>query len=188
MKKIMVIIFLFFIFSNFNFALETEVVIPSFKIESNNLYVSAFLKNGFTSEIKTAINIGIQGTFKFSIELREKNAFLFFIDKKIKTIIINHQVFYNALEKKYIVKLDEKQDKFCFVSNLEEAENMIKKIENIPIIPINLLSKNSHYYLRIKAEINSVELYSPLNLIFNQFTSSWNFATKWKYTSQFRGF
>ncbi|MFH1613242.1 MAG: DUF4390 domain-containing protein, partial [bacterium] len=174
------LIIISFVFFNFNFALKTEISIPNLKIESNHVYISAFLKNGFTPEIKTAINNGIQSTFKFSIELREKNAFLFFIDKKIKTIIINHQVFYNALEKKYIVKLDEKQNKFYFISNLEETENIIKKIENIPIIPKKLLLKNNLYYIRIKVEINSIELYPPLNLIFNQFTPYWNFATKWK--------
>jgi hypothetical protein len=157
-------------------------------MKEDYIFLYAKLENAFNPEIKRVIDSGIQATFNFIIELREKSALFFWLDKKIKQIKIAHRVFYNILEKKYILELKEKKEKFIFTSDFKKAQHLVERIEKVKVIHINQLSSKKFYYLRIRVEVNSIELYPPLNLIFNVFTPYWNFKTKWQSSSLFRGF
>jgi hypothetical protein len=82
------------------------------------------------------------------------------------------------LKKEFVVFSSEASEERT--TSIEEAEKRVSEIKKFPVISERELKKEFLYYIRVKAYINSLELYPPLGYIFDVFTPLWNFSTPWR--------
>lgn len=168
------------------FAIETKIIISPLKIKNNHLYMNLELISPFTPEVEEIFPSGIEVKIKIIIEVMKKPVYFFFIDKREKKISMECRIKYDLLEKKYIIYNNRGGE--YRLKELQEVIETIRKYEDIKVISTLKLKKENYYYIKVKAEIKSIELYPPLANIIDIFTPFWNYKTEWTRTSLFPGF
>ena len=137
--------------------------------------VSFDVQNCFTEKMEEAIQSGIQTTFTFYIHLYQKRSW--WKDRKVASVKFNHTIQYNPIQKVYQVALGENSPPLA-VSGLEEAKNLMAKVNELEIRSSSPLEPRIPTYFRIKAELDSVRLPLHLEYLFF-FVSLWDFETNW---------
>jgi len=146
--------------------------------------VSFEVKDAFTKDIEEAIKSGIPTTFTFFVELYKKRELWF--DERIVSLQFRHTVKYDTLKEEYEVYLEENQpSNGVRIKEISKVKDMMVKIRGIgdtsggiPVIPHLALEKGGRYQLRMKAELDTINLPFPLNYMLF-FVSFWDFETDW---------
>lgn len=149
-----------------------------------DLVVYLKVRGAFKDEMKEAVMSGVKTTFFFLITLRKIRDFL--PDKTIANITLTHTLKYYSLRNEFIVHRSWEKDGAGggeTVKNFEEARRRMSEIENIALIPLNMLKSGERYQLRAKAEMGKVTLPFYLHYVLF-FVSMWDFETDW-YTIDF---
>lgn len=149
----------------------------SVKTNSQDLIISARLKNGLKRDIIDAINSGLTTTLNFHLELKSDRFFWF--DMGIVSRTIKHTVKYNPILKEYtFISQDDKGENTKVTLDFSSLTEWMQNLEEIHLIPLSLLERDRRYYIRIKAQMGSSSLFIPLTrLLF--FVSFGNFETSW---------
>jgi hypothetical protein len=117
---------------------------PEIKIENEEIIVNSYLLHGFSRELQELILSGTEVTIKFKIILKYGN-------KIIRYKEVNHTVSYDLVTKRYTVIYQEEGKKF------ETKDQMIMKNKmsrlKINLLPINMITPDKQYSLRITAEL-----------------------------------
>lgn len=148
---------------------------------ANHLLLYFTVSDCFTEEMEEAINSGINTTFIFFIRIHEVRTF--WLDKKIESIKVSHDVQYDSLKKVYMVGLTETGDKKIIVRNLDEVKKLMCQIMGLKVVALQNLQTGVSYQIRMMAELDKIRLPLKLhNVLF--FLSLWDFKTDW-YTLDF---
>ncbi|MFW6147349.1 MAG: DUF4390 domain-containing protein [Thermodesulfobacteriota bacterium] len=142
----------------------------------DHLLVYFNVEDCFTEDMNRAIMNGIQTKFTFFVKLYQVRPGWF--DKKIVDIKLTHSVEYNTLKNEFQVLLPEKNNKKITTKDAEEANTMMAEIVALKVAKLDALRRGSHYQLRLKAELDKIELPFYLNYVFF-FLSLWDFETDW---------
>lgn len=179
-------LFIFIIF----FILTTKAAYPQ---NNNNASISnvsavkslqgillAFnVKGAFTKEMEDAINSGIPTTFTFIVELHKERTLWF--NEKVLDLKFRHVVQYDTLKSEYKITMEERgqmQDRIVRLADFSQVKELMTKVEGILVPFSEIPKKDSKYVLRIKAELDTVNLFFPLNYMLF-FVSLWDFETDW---------
>ena len=136
-----------------------------------------FSVNGcFTKKIDEAILNGIPTTFTFLIKLYLPRRFWF--DKAISSVIVKHTITYDNLKDEFKVTLHSKEKKESVLKDLFKAKNMMSEVDEVVVAPMSSLEKKNKYYLKIKAELDTIKLPFFLDYVLF-FVSLWDFETPW---------
>jgi len=130
----------------------------------------------FTKKIDEAILNGIPTTFTFFIKLYLPRSFWF--DKAISSVIVKHTIVYDNLKDEFKVTLNSKGKKEVVLKDLWEAKNMMSEVDEVTVAPMSSLEKKIKYYLKIKAELDTIKLPFFLDYVLF-FVSLWDFETAW---------
>ena len=139
--------------------------------------IHARLLDGFTNSIEEAIESGVPITFTFETELRQVNNF--WNDSLVSSNIINHTIEYDSLKKVYrFTALGKGVKRKIATRNKQKYQQLMLSLENIPISSIRRLDFKEKYYVRIKASLDTNELWFPFNhlfffLPFDNFDGEW---------------
>jgi len=148
----------------------------------DHLLVYFNVEDCFTEDMNRAIMNGIQTKFTFIVKLYEVRTAWF--DNKIADIKLTHKVEYNTLKNEFNVFLPEQNNKRITLKDAEEANKMMAEVVALKVARLDALKRGSHYQLRLKAELDKIELPFYLDYVLF-FLSLWDFETDW-YTVVFR--
>lgn len=160
---------------NAQYARIDNVVISN---NPQNIQVSFDVKDGFTKDIENAIKSGIPTTFTLIIELYRERSLWF--NEKLSEVEFKHTVKYDTLKAEYEVLLEEKvqPDKAVIAKDLSKVKELMTKVEGMPFSFASSLQKGNRYKIKIKAKMDTVNLFFPLNYMLF-FVSFWDFETDW---------
>jgi hypothetical protein len=148
----------------------------------DHLIVYFCVEDCLTEDMNRAIMNGIQTKFTFIVKLYEVRSVWF--DRKITDIRVTHMLEYNTLKNVFTVYLPEYATKKITTKDAEEAYKLMTEVVALKVARLDVLKKESQYQLRLKAELDKIEL--PLNLDYVLFfLSLWDFKTDW-YTVIFK--
>ena len=141
-----------------------------------HLIVYFNVEDCFTEDMNRAIMNGIPAKFTFIVKLYEVRNVWF--DRKIADIRITHKVEYNTLKNEFTVFFPERNNKTIITKDADEANKLMAEVVALQVARLDTLKRGSHYQLRLKAELDKIEL--PLNLDYVLFfLSLWDFETDW---------
>ena len=145
---------------------------------SQNISLAFDIKGAFTKEIEDAIKSGIPTPFTFIVELYRERSFWF--NEKLAELKFKHIVQYDTLKAEYELIIEEKaaQDKIIKLKDLPQVKEVMSKVEGISVSISETPQKGSKYILKIKAKLDTVNLFFPLNYMLF-FVSFWDFETDW---------
>lgn len=140
------------------------------------LSVSLEVEGAFTPEVMEAILKGVPADFAFLIQLdRSRN---WWADKELVDIEVTHTIKYDNLKKEFTVYRSWTDTKPYVTASLAEAQFMMSRIDNLPILDIGQMEKGQQYELRAKAELSRMTLPFYLHYVF-YFVTLWDFETDW---------
>jgi len=156
----------------------TNIVITNTR---DDLLVYLNVDDAFREEMKSAIQSGVPTTFSFYISLHRVRGF--WLDKKITSLEVTHEVKYDNLKKAYTVTRSWENGRQHEVKTFGEAQKLMTDIDSLKITTLNQLEKGRQYQVRAKAQLSKLTL--PLYLHYVLFfVSLWDFETDW-YTIDF---
>lgn len=182
MKKIShIFIALFFILASPSYSQGAEAAKINNVIISHtpqNISVSFDVKDGFTKEIEDAIKSGIPAAFTFIVEFYRERSIWF--NEKLAEVKFRHTVKYDTMKAEYELFLEEKaqSNKSIRLKDLSKVKELMTKAEIIQVSNPEAVQKGSMYRVKIKAKLDAVELFFPLNYMLF-FVSFWDFETDW---------
>ena len=134
------------------------------------------VKDCFTGEINKAILNGISTKFTFIVKLYEvRNAWF---DREIADIKLTHNIEYNTLKNEFNLFLPEQNNKKARTKDFDEAKKLMAEVVALKVAKLDKLKRGLHYQLRMKAELDKIELPFYLNYVFF-FLFLWDFETDW---------
>ena len=140
------------------------------------------VKDCFTEEMDQAIMNGISTKFTFFVKLYEIRSSWF--DRKIADIRLTHTIEYNTLKNEFNLILPEQNKKKVKTKDFDGAKELMADVVALKVIRLNKLRKGAFYQIRMKAELDKIELPFYLNYVLF-FLSLWDFETDW-YSVAFR--
>jgi len=140
------------------------------------------VRDCFTEEMNMAIMNGISTKFTFIVKLYEIRSTWF--DRKIADIRLTHTIEYNTLKNEFSLLLPEQNKKKVKTKDFDGAKDLMADVVALKVIRLDKLNKGAHYQIRMKAELDKIELPFYLNYVLF-FLSLWDFETDW-YSVVFR--
>ncbi|MFO7748490.1 MAG: DUF4390 domain-containing protein [Desulfobacteraceae bacterium] len=134
------------------------------------------VNQAFTKKMKQAVLNGIPATFSFFISIyRPRDAWF---DKKIAEKEIRSTLKYNSLKENFTISRPWSSSPTSVTDSFDEAKRQMTKIDSLRVVPLDELTRNEQYQLRIKARLDRVTLPLYLHHVFF-FLSWWDFETNW---------
>jgi hypothetical protein len=120
-------------------------------VKDDQVLVSFELANGFTGEIRDAIQSGLKTTFTYTIELRmEVPAW---VDRTIGTTTIASSVEYDNLKRQYMMglRIDGRTEDSKSTTDENDVRQWITTVKHLPLFKTAVLEPNREYYIRVSA-------------------------------------
>lgn len=159
-------------------ALSEQARIKNTLITNNKkeLLVYFHVDGCFTPKIEEAVQSGIPTTFIYRIVLYNKSEDS--IGSKITSKEISHTIKYDTLRKDYTVTMSEKKEPVV-LQEFKAAKEAMSNVDALSVTTLDRLDKDRPYFLKVKAELDTIKLPPPLNYLFF-FVSYWDFETTWE--------
>jgi hypothetical protein len=126
--------------------------------------------------MNSAIMNGIPTKFTFIVKLYEvRNAWF---DREIADIKLTHTIEYNSLKNEFRLSLPEQNKEEVNTKDFDEAKELVADVVALKVARLDELKRGLIYQLRMKAELDKIELPFYLNYVFF-FLSLWDFETDW---------
>jgi len=142
---------------------------------SSHLLVYARVMNCFTKEMEAAILAGIPTTFTFLVDLYQVRAR--WLDKKLIRLTVRHTIKYDNVKRQFHVSFNGDKEPASF-KDYESAKRAMTDLNGVVVKPLDALIKGEHYYVQIKAKLDSIRLPLKMEYVFF-FVSFWDFETGW---------
>jgi hypothetical protein len=161
-----------------NLAQATKASLQTIVLDSKNenLILCFKLEGVFSEQMKEVILSGTSITFTYLVELREIK--VFWMDKKIVDIKIDHMLKYDVLKKEFVIKRSWEIDEVLITKSFVEAQNLMAAIRSLRILPFSWLENGNRYQIAIKAELSKANLPFDLRSVMF-FSPPWGFETDW---------
>ena len=156
-------------------ALAQVASITGFALSKAPLKVSFKVDGAFNKDIEEAIQSGLPTSFNFIIRLDKLNTLL--PNEKVGAWEFKHTVKYDSFRDEYDITLDESGGKSFKVKDAQEMKRLMASCDAVSIEPTHL-EAGSSYRLRVKAELDSIDLPPILNYVFF-FLEAFDFETEW---------
>lgn len=142
----------------------------------DNLIAYFDVEGAFTRDIRQAILNGVPTSFSFLVTIYKKRNAGF--NKKISDLTLTSTIKYNRLKEEFTISRPWKTDQVTVTKSFEKAQSLMSEIDNLPVVPLDRLTKGDDYQIRFKAELDPVTLPLYLHYILF-FVSFWDFETDW---------
>ncbi|MDH7500561.1 MAG: DUF4390 domain-containing protein, partial [candidate division NC10 bacterium] len=144
----------------------------------------ATLRNAFTKEIEEGIANGVSTSFTYYLRLiRRRNLWA---DQEVSSLIVKQTVVYDPLKDRFSFSSEQGNQVFARVTNsFAEIRRWMNSLEGVRLASYKELKPGEVYYVQVRAEIRSIKLVFPLNVLLF-FVSFWDFDTPWANSAFFR--
>ena len=142
----------------------------------DRMVVSMRVEGAFTTKMLAAIQGGAQAEFTYRLRMfRDRRMWL---DEKLVGINLTHSLFFDPARKVYTVHRSWAQPPSSETRSLEEAQELMTRIERFPILSLDQMQRGEGYELRAKVELSRVTLPFYLRYVF-YFVALWDYETEW---------
>ena len=133
------------------FAAEDIRIVPL--IRDGHVLISFQMNDGFTDEVRAAIQSGLKTTFTYDIDLRTEVAA--WIDRRIAATVVSTSVQYDNLTRRHTVvrTLDGRVQAAQVTDNVDQVRQWVTTLERLPLFRSAGLEPNREYYVRVRAEV-----------------------------------
>jgi hypothetical protein len=120
-------------------------------VRDDQVLVSVELRDGFTPEVRAAIQSGLKTTFTYTVDLRIDAPG--WIDRTISTAVVTNSVEYDNLKRKYTVerRLDGRVEDALVLDEEAEVRQWMTSMRQLRLFPTSVLEGNREYYVRVNA-------------------------------------
>ena len=120
-------------------------------VAGEQVQVSFELANGFTDEVRAAIQSGLKTTFTYTVELRADAAFWF--DRAIGTATITSSVEYDNLKRQYLMglRIDGRTEESRSTTDENDVRQWMTTVKHLALFRTSMLEANREYYIRVSA-------------------------------------
>ena len=117
--------------------------------------VSFELSDGFTADVRDAIQSGLLTTFSYELELRRGTAVWF--DRTVASVTITATVRFDNLTRRYQMShaIDGRVEDAQPTENLDRVRDWMTKFDHVPLLKTSALEANGEYYVRVRAHTQS---------------------------------
>jgi hypothetical protein len=159
----------------------TDIIITH---SSGNLLVYGTLRDAFTKEIEEGIVNGVSTSFTFYLRLmKERNLWA---DEEVASLVVKQTVAYDLLKDQFsFTSQNGNQTQTLTTKNFADIRRWMSSLEGVKLISYQSLRPRELYYVQIRAEIRSIKLVFPLNVLLF-FVSFWDFDTPWANSALFQ--
>jgi hypothetical protein len=120
-------------------------------VRDGQVLVTFELPDGYTEEVRAAIQSGLRTTFTYTVDLRvEVPAWT---DRTIQTVTVNNIVKYDNLTRRHTIErtLDGKIDQSKVTDNEALVRQFMTGFQRLPLFRTSKLEANREYYVRVRA-------------------------------------
>jgi len=159
----------------------TDLIITQ---SAENLLVFATLRDAFTREIEEGIVNGVSTSFTFYLRLmKERNMWA---DQEVASLTVRQTVAYDLLKDRFsFTSQNGNQTLTRVTNNFGDIRRWMSSLDGIKLASSQDLKPGELYYVQVRAEIRSIKLVFPLNILLF-FVSFWDFDTPWSTSALFR--
>jgi len=120
-------------------------------VRGDKVDVTFVLADGFTEDVRAAIQSGLKTTFTYDVELRLDVPG--WVDRTIGTSTVTANVEYNNLLRRYTLTrvIDGRQDEQEQVDSEAKVRQWMTSLKDLPLFKTSLLEANRDYYVRVRA-------------------------------------
>ena len=121
-------------------------------VRDSQVHVTFELTDGFTPEVRKAIQSGLKTSFTYTVDLR-RDAFGW-LDRTMATATLTNTVKYDNLKREYALQqlLDGRAESDKTVKDDEElVRTWLTSVVQKPLFPTSILQANREYYVRVSA-------------------------------------
>lgn len=152
-----------------------ELLLGDLISENDRRFLELTVTGYQEADILEAIKRGIEAKITFTLQIVKEGPMDFVYTRSVRTVLINRSVKFDFWNRSFV--LSEKGTKATF-HNERAMLNAFFTVHRWEI-PSKGLSTGQRYRIRARAELTSVELYFPMNLIFKYIVGYWDFDTGW---------
>ena len=120
-------------------------------VRGDQVQVNIELRDGFTPEVRAAIQSGLKTTFTYAVDLRLDAAGWF--DRTMGQAVVTNTVDYTTLTRKY--HLERRVDGRLVESDVSDDEAEVRQwltsMKELQLFSTSLLQRNREYYVRVTA-------------------------------------
>ena len=120
-------------------------------VRDDNVLVTFELADGFTDEVKAAIQSGLKTTFTYTVDLRlEVPAW---VDRTIATTVVSNSVQFDNLHRRHTIvrMLDGRVDQQQITEDDATVRQWMTTFQRLPLFKTSVLQPNREYYVRVSA-------------------------------------
>ena len=138
----------------FSGSVRASVVVPDLTVtpiaRDGQVVVSFDLSDGFTAEVRDAIQSGLATTFSYDVDLRRGSALF---DRTVASVTITAMVRFDNLTRRYQMSrmVDGRVEEARPTEDLEAVRAWMTHVERIPLSATAALEANGEYYVRVRA-------------------------------------
>jgi len=159
----------------------TDIIITQ---SSGNLLVYGTLRDAFTKEIEEGIVNGVATSFTFYLRLMKQRSV--WTDEEVTSLIVKQTVAYDLLKDEFsFTSQNGNQTQTLMTKNFADIRRGMSSLEGVKLTSYQNLKPGELYYAQVRAEIRSIKLVFPLNVLLF-FVSFWDFDTPWATSALFR--
>jgi hypothetical protein len=114
------------------------------------VFVSFDLSNGFSPEVRDAIQSGLPTTFSYDVELRRSSTIL---DRTLAALTIDASVRFDNLTRRYQMSrtVDGRVEDARPTEDQDAVRRWLTHFERVPLSTTTALEVNGDYYVRVRA-------------------------------------
>jgi hypothetical protein len=122
-------------------------------VRDQMVLVSFALADGFTDEVRAAIQSGLQTSFTYTVDLRAEAPI--WLDRTIASAVVSANVHYDNLTRRYTVTrtLDGRVEETRVTEDEPVVKQLMTNFERIALFRTSLLEANREYYVRVRAQV-----------------------------------
>lgn len=120
-------------------------------VRGDHVLVTFELADGFTDEVRAAIQSGLKTTFTYTVDLRlEVPAW---VDRTIATSVVSNSVEFDNLTRQHslVRVVDGRVDNSQVTENEALVRQLMTSFQRLPLFRTSILQPNREYYVRISA-------------------------------------
>ena len=122
-------------------------------VREGHVLVTFQMPDGYTDEVRAAIQSGLKTTFTYTVDLRTPVAV--WLDRTVGSAVVSTSVQFDNLTRRHTIvrTLDGRVEEAQVVDSDEEVQQLVTKFERLPLFRTDSLEPNREYYVRVRAEI-----------------------------------
>ncbi|HUE87214.1 MAG TPA: DUF4390 domain-containing protein [Vicinamibacterales bacterium] len=122
-------------------------------VRDGHVLITFQMADGYTDEVRAAVQSGLRTTFTYTIELRTPVPV--WLDRTVASAVVSTSVQFDNLTRRHTVvrTLDGRVEDAQVVERDEDVRQLVTKFDRLPLFRTTNLEPNREYYVRVRAEV-----------------------------------